>query len=137
MSCRGIADIYNDTFNSSDQVKFAEKELEYLRLSERQLYINYALIDLARALYLNKNTQRMVKVLNDAEDSAHLYEDSYLLNEIIRLKGLALIRDKDFEAVYPLMADINAGPYAEREDSLLLALALSGLGQFGKAKLIY
>lgn len=136
MSCRGIADIYNDTFNSSDQVKFAQKELEYLRLSERQPYINYAHTDLARALYVNKDTERMVEVLKAAEDSARLYEDAYLLNEIIRLKVLSLIRDKDFEAAYPLIVDINASQYAESDDSLLLALTFYGVGQFDKAKLI-
>lgn len=136
MSCRGIADIYNKTYNSSDEVRFAEKELEYMRLSERQPYLNYALTDLARALYISRDSGRMNEVLSAAEDSARSYGDPYLLNEVKRLKGFSLIREKDFEAACPLMANICEGPYAEEEDSLLLALTLSRSGRADEAMMV-
>ena len=133
MACRGIADIYNNTYNSADEVQFAEKELEYLQQSKRQPYVNYAYYDLARALYFNRDSIRINEVMIAAEDSARLYEDQYLLSEINRLKSLSLIRDRNFKAAYPLLDSICSGPYAVEDDSLLFALTMSGLGQSDKA----
>lgn len=133
MACRGIADIYNKTYNNSDELYFAEKELRYLRLSQRQPYVNYALTDLARALCLDEDRKRMDEVLNEAEDSAKLYEDPYLLSEVNRLKGFYLISNNEFETAYLLISDICAGSCATKEDSLLLALTLSGTGQSDRA----
>lgn len=136
MACRGIADIYSDTFNSADEVKFAEKELEYLQMGQRQPYVNYALMDLARSLYAYGDRTRMDEALTEAQDSAKLYGDPYLLYEVKRLKGLSLIRDNELESAYPLITEISSSPYAEEEDSLLLALTLSGLGKSDKAMLV-
>ncbi len=133
MSCRGIADIHNQTFNTSDEVIFAKKELKHLQKSGRQPYLDYALIDYSRALLNDGQTINLYNILKQAEDSAKMHNDLYLLKESRKLKSKALIRDNDYERAFPIIEEICSTPYAEYEDSLLLALALVGTNQVEKA----
>lgn len=47
MSCRGIGDIYNKSFNSGEELYYAKEEYRHILKSGKQPYINYALLDLA------------------------------------------------------------------------------------------
>ncbi len=47
MSCRGIADVYHNSFNAADELMHAQEEYRYIQESGRQPYINYALFDVA------------------------------------------------------------------------------------------
>ena len=134
MSCRGIADIFNKTYNTSDEVEYAEKELEYLCLSRRQPYVDYAMLDLCQSLYNNRNNEEMYRLLRQVEDSAVMHGDPYLLTEAKRLKSRVLVTEKDFRTARSLLQEINDDGYGIFQDSLLLALSLVETGQISEAE---
>ncbi len=136
MSCRGIADIYNKTFNTSDEVIFAKKELEYIQKSRRQPYINYSLNDLGMSLYSNGQIDSVFMISQQIGDSAKKYNDAYLFNEAMKMRGLGMISKQKYIEAYDIFNKICVSPYVTEKDSLLLGLTLCGINRLEEAEAI-
>ncbi|MDE5828717.1 MAG: hypothetical protein K2H48_01895 [Duncaniella sp.] len=134
LACRGISDIYNKTYNSVEELNFAREEFEYTKRSGRQPYLNYALLDLARALCNTNDADGSKKLLSQVLDSAKAYDDKYLeygAKQLIVIN--LLLQSKEYEA-YPVILDILEFPYSDRSDSFLLADTYVGIGKFDEAE---
>lgn len=136
MSCRGISDIYHKTFNTSDDVNFAKKELDFLQKAGRQPYLNYALCDLGISLYSNGQIDSVFVVCQQIADSAKKYEDTYLSNEANKLRGLGLFSKGQYDEACEVFHEVCQTPYAGRRDSLLLGLSLCGINRLDEAEII-
>ena len=67
MTARGIADIYNESFNTA--VAYATEEYNNIMQSGRQPYINYAISDLANAYCSSGNYDKALILSKQAIDS--------------------------------------------------------------------
>lgn len=134
MACRGIADIYNLTFNSSDEVFYAEKEVEYIKEDGRQPYLNYSILDLARALNNNDERVKSISITNQLIDSAISYKDEYLLHEARQIQARNFIALKDYKSAQGILEVICENMYACNEDSLFLCYSLIETGLNQKAE---
>ncbi|MBD5356282.1 MAG: hypothetical protein HDR88_04660 [Bacteroides sp.] len=130
MACRGISDIYLETYNRTEELTFAQREYEYLKRSGRQPYLNYALLDLGRAHANNGHNHCAIAISEEVSDSAQVVEDPYLLYVAQQLKGNVLINDKKYSLAFPIFAKICEGEFAETIDSLNLCRVLAQKGLY-------
>lgn len=91
MSCRGISDIYNESFNAADELVYAREEYENIKASGRQPYINYALLDLARAYCSNREYETVLRLTHEISDSAIATQDSHLYYCAKQLDGISYL----------------------------------------------
>jgi len=124
MSCRGIADIYNKTYNAAEELNYARKEYDYIRKSGRQPYLNYALYDLGGALHNSGHIEEAIDMATLLCDSARKYDDPYLDYCAKQLMVLGFTTNERFEDACRLSKEICNGEFAQTKDSLLLCETL-------------
>lgn len=134
MSCRGISDIYNATFNTAEEAVYAEREYEYIKRSGRQPYLNYSLLDYGRALVNNEQHDKALNILSQVLDSARVFGDMYLETETQRLMADRLLNEGDYRSAKDVLQMICKDSYATSIDSLKLSLAYVETGDVGEAK---
>ncbi|MDE5796189.1 MAG: hypothetical protein K2H75_03695, partial [Muribaculaceae bacterium] len=128
MACRGIADIYNDTYNSAEQLTYATKEYEYLKKSGKQPYLNYALHDLGIAMNNNGRIDEVLKITKNLVDSAILANDDYLHYTALQLKAWSLIYATRYDEASPVISEVCKNKFATSEDSINLCSVLINTG---------
>ncbi|MDE6669181.1 MAG: hypothetical protein K2K26_05825, partial [Muribaculaceae bacterium] len=133
MSCRGIADIYNESYNAVEELNFTRQEYDHIRKSGRQPYINYAALDLARACISNNIYDEATKLCQAMLDSAAITQDDNLRYSALRYIALTNIRQDYFSQALPLYQELCQSAFAEQDDSLCLSLALTGIGKHREA----
>ena len=133
MSCRGISDIYNESFNSAEEVKFALMEYDYIRQSGKQPYLNYALSDLAGAYINSREFDKASPIIDQMVDSAMEWEDANLYYMAQKQRVLIHLVLNEHSQALPIASDICASDYAETSDSLHLSLALAETGRIDEA----
>ena len=137
MACRGIADVYNETVPSDEEVLFSEKGYGFLKKNGRQPYINYALYDYARALANTDDplkVNRGIAMTEQLEDSAEKYQDIYLYYISKKVRGLSLMKIKRHREALVEMTYVCGTEYAKSEDSLYMSLALIENGKYAEAE---
>ncbi len=131
MSNRGIADIYNTTYNAAEELSFAKQELENIIKSGRQPYINYALLDLAVALCSTSKWNESNEILKEILDSANIYNDAYLQYCATQLNIQNLILSKRYDEVSGSMLSIIMNPkFSEASDTCFYCHVLIETGRF-------
>lgn len=133
MACRGISDIYNKTYNSAEELNYAREEYEYTKKSGRQPYINYALLDFARALCNSNELEKSNELLSKVLDSAQVYNDQYLEYGAKQLMVTNLVLNSRSQEAYPIILEVLTTPFKEINDSFLLANVCIEIGEFDKA----
>ncbi|MBD5311347.1 MAG: hypothetical protein HDS13_04190 [Bacteroides sp.] len=136
MSCRGIADIYNESYNTVEELNFARQEYDHIKKSGRQPYINYAALDLARACISNNIYDEAMKLCQTMLDSAAINEDDILRYSALRYIALTNIRQDYFSQALPLYQELCQSAFAEQDDSLCLSLSLTGIGKHMEASAV-
>lgn len=129
MSARGIADVYTATYNSADAVRYAEIELENLRLSGRQPYVNYAVLDLVNAYNNNRDTGEAMELSYQLLDSAKKYSDKLLYSEVQRSIAVILMTEMKFDKAIPCFKMIMESGLATNKDSIFYGCALANIGR--------
>ncbi|MBD5367743.1 MAG: hypothetical protein HDR83_00555 [Bacteroides sp.] len=120
MSCRGIADIYNSTYNAAEELIFSGEELEHMTKSGVQPYLNYSLLDYAQSLGNMCKWDESNDLLKQVLDSAELYQDYYLRYCSMQNTIHNLILTKRFSDVSPIMLScIMDGRFSEAGDTCL------------------
>ncbi len=122
MACRGIADIYAETFNDVMQLESAKLELQYLQKSGRQPYLNYALLDMANALINNDLFAEADSLTTQAIDSARVTCDSDLFYSSLQLIGLNQLKQNNNQKALQIYRELCSLPESQRTDSLNLAI---------------
>lgn len=133
MSCRGISDIYNESFNSAEEVKFALMEYDYIRQSGKQPYLNYALSDLAGAYINSREFDKASPIIDQMVDSAMKWEDANLYYMAQKYRVLVLLKHNDYSNAESIITEICQSDYADTTDSLYLSLALAETGRVDEA----
>lgn len=133
MACRGISDIYNDTYNSAEELAFAEREYELIKKSGRQPYLNYALNDLGKALYNNGDHERSISISKQLTDSSDRYDDPYLYTCARNLLAYNLMYKEKYDEAYPVLSEICDREYAETMDSINLCIAMLKTNRIAEA----
>lgn len=128
MSCRGISDIYVETYNSAEELLFAEKEYEHFRKAGRQPYINYAQLDYIRALSNHKDFEKAMTESKQLQDSARLYEDEHLRHAVLRIEANNHMAKRKYFEAYPILSEICGSGDAETEDTLSLCEVMLNIG---------
>ncbi len=124
---RSISDVYNITYNGSEELKFAQDEYKYAKLSGRQPYINYAQLDLARALSNNGNDNEAIELCKQTIDSAAIAGDDYLAYSANQLIGQCLVTQDKFAEANEIFEQFASASYATVDDSLYLALSYAAI----------
>ena len=106
MSARGIADIYDESFNTTEELTFAEEEYRNILQSGRQPYINYAMLDLAGAYCHSRLFKKAIQLSEQITDSAILYNDSYLYSGARQIIGVCHTANEEFDSARIIFEDI-------------------------------
>lgn len=133
MICRALADVYNETYNSAEELIYAEKEYQYFTESGRQPYVNYALLDMARALGNKGDYDKAVSVSMQCVDSAMKYKDKFLYVDAKRSIGLAYFAQERYSNVLPIYKEICESDFGEPDDSMYLSLSYIEYGDIPHA----
>ena len=124
IACRGISDIYNDSQNKEEELAFAKQEYEYFQRSGRQPYVNYAMLDLGRALYNHDDYDEGLGLMRQLADSARVTGDNYLLISALQLEASNLMFKCEYEEAVPVLKEIVESDYADSQDSIRYWAAL-------------
>jgi tetratricopeptide repeat protein len=123
MACRGISDIHNESYNVEEELKYARLEYENIKRSRRQPYINYALIDLARANISDNNFESALNITSEAQDSAKKYNDDYLYYCALRSNAFNYLTTENYDKAFDLYKKVSNEGYMTRNDSVYMALS--------------
>lgn len=136
MACRGISDIYNQTYNRAEELSFRNEEYDYIKKSGKQPYLNWALLDLCNSTYNYRDIDKSDSLSLQLLDSAKKYDDRYLLIESLRIRMMTLIDKNQYDLAHPLVLEICKSELAESSDSLHLCEILIEMGNVSEAQKI-
>ena len=136
MSARGISDIYLDTYNAAGAIEYAKIEVENIRKSACQPYIDYALLDLCTALCRDKQCKEAKLLLPQLIDSALSHQNDHILFEAKLLQATVLLKEFDYKSGLTVLEEIKDNPSFSLEDSTFLALSYIETGNISAAESI-
>lgn len=122
MARRGITHFYNGTYNDAEELAYARKSYEFMQKSGRQPYLNYALLDLGKALNNNRQGDEAITIADQLMDSVISYGDMYLLYQARQLKLHGLLSEDRINECIELCPLVVKSEFAEASDSLYHAL---------------
>lgn len=132
MSAREIADIYSETFNGADELRYARIADHHFQRAESS-YRLYARLDLICALNNSKKYTEALKLLPPLIDSARKVNNKWVIADVMRVAGrsnIGLRRFKTSEKYWKALC--NAG-LATPEDSAFWGLVYLDMGELPKA----
>ncbi|MDE6336087.1 MAG: hypothetical protein K2L34_05920, partial [Muribaculaceae bacterium] len=124
IACRGISFVYNDSQNKEEELNYAKYEYEYFQKSGRQPYLNYAMLDLVRALHNHRDYEAGLGFIRQLADSARTIDDPYLLIGTRQIEASSLILNNEYKKALPVLKEIVESGYAEPQDSIQYWAAL-------------
>ena len=133
MAARGISDIFSDSYNHGDALRYAKEELEFTLKSKRQPYINYAFLDMAKSHYNYGDHNKAIEIAHNLIDSAAVYNDFFLNKEANQIIGTHFLTNSKPDKAYPIFMEICQSGYADTIDSTFLCLSISAMGNSKRA----
>ncbi len=133
MASRGISDIYDNTYNHSEALRYAADEYEYMKKTGTQPYLNFALCDLGRSLCNNGMIDQSITICKQLLDSADKYDDSYLRYSSMYNYVWNLIRARRYDEACPYAEEICRMEFADSSDSLDLCHIMFEMGDVERA----
>lgn len=125
MACRGVADIHHDLFNKNEELRYARLEHNYTSKSGRQPYVDYSILDLARALCCIRDYGQSIKVAQEALDSATAHNDANLFQQAATIMLLSQSALGDYKKGDSIFHELESMHIANAEDSAHYAVNLS------------
>lgn len=132
MCARSISDVFNETFNSSEELHWSKKALEYFGKSGRTEYRNYALLDLALAYNQDCNYAEAIKIVPELFQIADDTDDDNLRYEALMNFGISLIGIEDYHAADSILELASRSPYSNLNDTTLWAMAMVNDSNFNE-----
>lgn len=133
LACRGIADIYSESFNSGDELVYAKREFENFKAAGIQPYLNYSMLDLSRAFHNNAIYKEVYKLSEQIKDSAINYNDSYLYSEAISSLANAYLAEKRTKEAIEIYKSMVDDSIASNKDLLLFSMSYALNGDNSKS----
>ena len=134
MACRGISQIYHEDYNSVEELLYARKGCDYLSKIGKQPYLNYAMLDLGRAMSNSGNSEGLDVYLKQISDSAYRSEDHYLMYYVTRLQLTDMLTNGRYEEALSESEKIMKDELVESSDSLTHGIILIYNGRIDEAK---
>ena len=128
MTARGIADVYGDSYKGKDAVKYSTIAYENMKQTGRQVYIDYALLDLAKAYHTAREYEKAVSIATEVMDSAHIHKDDYLGYAALSSRALTFFAWNKLEESIKDYEVVCKSSFANKTDSTHLALSCSEIG---------
>jgi hypothetical protein len=123
LACRGIADIYSESYNSGDELAYAKREYDNFKAAGIQPFVNYAMLDLARAYHNNEEFAEVYRLTEQINDSAITAKDSNLLEESIRTCAMSYLGDGKHKNALELYEYLCHNNMSNKEDSSYMTIA--------------
>lgn len=133
MACRGVAHIYNKTYNATEELNYAQMAFDFIKKSGRQPYLNYSLYDLGGAMHNVHKNDEAIRISEQLSDSASVFKDHYLSYISSQLKVLCLLSEEKFIKAAPYIDELFRGDFAEELDSLNYCELLLASGELTEA----
>lgn len=137
LASRGVADVYLDTYNGEEGVRYAQKEYEHFRRDKTQPYLNYALMDLANAHNNAGRYKESILICKQVLDSGRKYTDTYLEKEAWNTMGRSLMGAQRYAEAADAFEKVCLSEYATAEDSSYLATMYAKSNHLDKAIRLY
>lgn len=134
MACLGVSQIYHDEYNSVEELLYARKGYDFLSKIGKQPFLNYAMLDLGRAMSNSGHSEGLDEYLKQISDSAYGSEDHYLLYYITRLRLTEMLTNGKYEEALPVSEKIMNDELVESSDSLTHGIILIYNGRIDEAK---
>lgn len=137
MASRGLSDIYQETFNCMEELAYAEKEYRNIKASGLQPYVNYSLLDLARAQNNSGNYADAIRTCKEILDSASSAGDDFLYDCALNVSATAAIGDGQPDKAVETLVLLSQRSRMTYTDSLYMAAAYAMLGNLKDANAIF
>lgn len=125
---RNLADIFSVTYGGAEQIKYAFESLNGFKEANKQVFVNYAILDYARALINNGRYSEALPLLTEAIDSADVYNDGGLKTSAFRSMGTAYLGLNEFDKASECFKIVCESGIAGKLDSCYLGQAYAELG---------
>lgn len=136
MCAQRIADIYHDTFNYNEEIKYTRIECERFRKSGKAIYIADAMLDLAHSYYSVEKYDSCLLLCRQLQDTALRHSDDDLRLDVGRAMGLCNFVQDNYEEARDIYEEICRMDEANVSDSAYLGLTYLRLGNFDESKRI-
>lgn len=133
MAARGISDNYLDTNNPKEELNYAEKEYAHFKAYRKHPYIDYAMLDLARAYSSSGNFEASIKLSHQLLDYASKHHDVSLKIAAERIIGFIHVSKLEYEPAVATYWKICESGNALKSDSIYLAFSLAKTGAAAEA----
>lgn len=136
MCAQRIADIYHDTFNYNEEIKYTRIECERFRKAGKTVYIADAMLDLAHSYYSVEKYDSCLLLCRQLQDSALRHSDDGLRLDVGRAMGLCNFVQDNYEEARDIYEEICRMDEANVSDSAYLGLTYLKLGNIDESKRI-
>ncbi|MCM1355874.1 MAG: hypothetical protein NC212_05675 [Staphylococcus sp.] len=130
ISARTISNIYHETFNGLEDIRFAHIEYDNFKAINKQPHTNYALMNLAKAYFMDEKYDKTLSYSKEALDSAYVCNDDFLKAEALRTMGVSYMSKDDYDESIKAFGEVCHLSSAEAEDSIYLAISYIKNGLF-------
>ena len=103
-----IANIYDVNFHHTEAINYAINSYESLCKSQKQPYINYALLRLSRLYLNNDDYENGIITAQQVLDSATVYQDTYLRDNALRVLAKSHFGISDFSSTIETIEQIES-----------------------------
>lgn len=134
MSAERISEIYFDTYNYKEMLKFAEIEYDKFNEFGNPLYIHDGLLDLAIAYHCNGSYDSAITLCKQLVDTAKLYDDDPLMENSIRQIAISYFGKAQYDSSIIYYQRLCDSPYGIASDSAYLGLLFHRNGEDVKAR---
>lgn len=124
MTAREISNIYNESFNGADELRYARIEEKHFRKFGKPPYTYYGSLDLARSLNNATFYDKALNVLTPLCDTAKSISDTLLLNEARRTMGTSYMGKLDYKSACKIYESILESGASETVDLGRLGVSL-------------
>ena len=133
MAAERICEIYRETYNYKEMLKFAEIELQSFRKFGNPLYIHDGLLDMAMAYHCNEKYDSAITIYKQLVDTASKYRDTQLSEVAHRNMALSFLGNAMYDSAVMHYWRLCESSKAKTSDSVYLGMTLLRMGEVDKA----
>ncbi len=94
---RSFANLYSKIHNNVEYLNYAKASYESFSKTGNQYYMEWALLDVAKAYYKSNNFATSLQMSKELTDAASVRDDQFLIVECLRLSGKSFYAVDDYE----------------------------------------
>ena len=134
MTAERICEIYRNTYNWKEMLKFADVEYQNFKAYGNPQYIQDGLLDLALAYHCDSQYDSAIVVYKQILDTAFRYQNKELEEDAYRNMALSYYGKAQYDSAAMLFESLCGSDYVMPSDSAYLGLMLLKSGKISEAK---